>query len=154
MATRADSAAHVGVNLTIDVQDASTGELLHRDELHNLVTLAGRNLVRDLLNEATDGGLTHLGVGSGDVAVAASDTALVAELLRDLFTKRTPGDGALTLTYFLGSTAANGSTLQEAGLFTAATAGTLFARAVHEPIAKSASITVTYTWQVTITAIT
>lgn len=144
----------MGVNLTIGVQDATTGEALEVHELHNLVTNAGLDLLRDLLNEATDQGLTHLGVGSGSTAAAPADTALQAELLRDTFTKRTnTGTGAVTLTYFLGSTAANGSTLREAGLFTAVAAGTLFARAVHEPIAKTSAITVTYTWQVTFTAI-
>lgn len=153
MDARINDAGHVGVNLRIEQHDAETGELLHADELHNLVTLAGLNLVRDLLNEATDGGLTHLGIGSGANPAQSLDTALQAELLRDLFTKRASGDASLTLTYFLGSTAANGSTLREAGLFTAATAGTLFARAVHDAIAKTSSITITYTWSVTITAI-
>lgn len=142
----------VGVNLLVDVHDAATGELLEHHAEHNLVTLAGRNLVRDLLNEGTDSGLTHLAVGSGTTAAAAEDTALVAEVARDTFTKRATTDGVLTLTYFLGTASANGSTLTEAGLFNAGTAGTLFARAVHDAIAKSSSVTITYTWQITIGA--
>ncbi len=142
----------VDCNVRIDVCDAATGELLEREELHNLVTLAGRNLIRDLLNESTDSGLTHFAVGGTDTAPAAGDTQLAAEIYRDTFTKRTAVDGVLTLTYFLPSGAANGSTLREAGLLNAAAGGVLFARAVFGAIAKTASVTVTYTWSITIGA--
>jgi len=52
----------------------------------------------------------------------------------------------------LPSTAANGVTLQEAGLHTASTGGVMFARVTYAGIAKSASISVTYDWTTTIGA--
>jgi hypothetical protein len=149
---RAD-AFELGVNLTVAACDPITGDVLQVEEVHNLVTLQGRNLVRDLLNEANDNGLTHIALGTDETAAAASDTNLRAEVHRDTFTKRISSDGVLTLQYFLASSAANGSTLREAGLFNAATGGVCFARATHGGIAKSSAITVTYTWQITITAI-
>lgn len=142
----------VNCNVTVDVRDAATGELLERHDEHNLVTLAGCNLIRDLLNETTDSGITHLAVGGQDTAVAASDTQLAGEILRGALTKRSTNDGQLTLQYFLSSTSANGSSIKEAGLFNSGTAGTLFARVVHDTIAKTSSVTITYTWVISIAA--
>lgn len=141
------------VNVTIEVHDTNTGELLHQEQQHNLVTLVGRNLIRDFLNGTpATGTISHFAVGTSATAPTANDTTLGAEVLRDVVTKRTPDAGKLTLQYYLASTAANGNTLQEAGLFNAASGGTLIARVTYQPITKTASITVTLTWDVVISA--
>lgn len=145
--------SEIGVNVTIAVQDAKTGKLIELHEDHNLVTNVGLNLVRDFLAAGAPQGLGYLAVGAGNNPATPGDTALQAEVQRDHFTKIATTQSVLTLTYFLGSAAGNGSTLQEAGLFNAATAGTLFARAVHDAIAKTAGITITYTWQITMGAV-
>ena len=139
-------------NVTIEVRNAASGRLLRTMRRHNLVTLAGRNLVRDLINGLPAGGVTHFAVGSGTAAPTANDTALAAEVFRDAVTKRTPDVGKLTVQYYLPSTAANGYSLAEAGLFTAAMGGTLIARVNYQPIAKTACLTVTYTWDISINA--
>ncbi len=152
MTNRRDT-TEIGVILVVDVRDAATGEILETHEEHNLVTLAGRNLVRDLLNEASDTGLNYFAIGTGTAAAAEGDVALGAEVVRDVFTQRSAADGVLTIAYFLSSATANGSDLTEAGLFTLSTAGTMFARAVHPAITKTSSVTVTYTWAITIGAV-
>lgn len=150
---RGSEAIGLPVNVTIEVHDAATGELLRREQKHNLVTLVGRNLIRDFLNGTPATGTTsHFAVGTGSVAPTANDTTLGAEVLRDVVTKRTPDSGKLSVQYYLASTAANGSTLQEAGLFNAASGGTLIARVTYQAIAKTASITVTFTWDININA--
>lgn len=143
----------IPVNVTIEIHDAITGRLLRREKQHNLVVLAGRNLVRDAINGA--GGsytLTHFAVGTGTAAPASTDTALGAEVWRDVVTKRTPDAGKLTIHYYLSSTAANGNALTEAGLFNAASGGTMFARVKYSAINKTASISVTYAWEININA--
>jgi len=150
---RTNDAIQLTANVTIEVCDAASGRLLRREQRHNLVTLAGRNLVRDLFNGLSPAGaITHFAVGTGTATPTANDTALVAEVFRDAVTKRTPDVGKLTLQYYLPSTAANGYALAEAGLFTAATGGTLVARVVFQAINKNASLSVTYTWDLTISA--
>lgn len=143
----------IPANVLIEVHDAKTGALLRSEERHNLFVLTGRNLIRDALN-GTSGTFTisHLGVGTGTTAAASTDTTLGSQVQRDAVTKRTAGSGSLTIQYYLASSAANGSTLTEAGLFNASSGGTMFARVVHTAIAKTASITVTYTWTITISA--
>jgi hypothetical protein len=137
--------------VTITARD-SFGRVVSRQCFNNLVTLAGRNLVRDLLRGESTLELSHFAVGTGTAAAAATDTALGAEVHRDLITQTTVADGQLTERFYLPSTAANGSTLTEAGLFTAASGGTLYARVTHAGIAKTSSIAVSYDWVITIGA--
>lgn len=148
------------VNLRLDVRSATDGRLLARHETHNLVTTAGRNLIRDLLHWASaaddprPSGLTYFAVGTGSTAPAAGDVQLGAEVARDVFTQRTKATGQLEIKFYLASTQANGSTLREAGLFgngatAAANSGSLYARALHDAIAKTSAIAITYTWTLT-----
>lgn len=118
---------------------------------HNLVVLAGRNLVRDLLKNEAPAGLTHFALGSGSTAVADGNTALVTEVLRDSITQYTAGSSTLLLKYYLSTTMLNGTTIREAGLFNAASGPTMFARYVlATPIVKDNTIAVTFLWLVTI----
>lgn len=143
----------LGVNVVAEVRDAETGELLAEQAVHNLVVNAGLNLIRDLLDGDAPAGLTHFAVGTGATAVAASQTALVTETFRAAVTQRTSDAQQLIVKYFLPSGSANGGTLAEVGLFNAASTGTMFARAVlATTIAKTSSITVTFTWTVALSA--
>ncbi len=140
-------------NVTIELRDAASGRLLRRMRRHNLVTLVARNAIRDLLNGvSTPATITHFAVGTGATAPAATDAALQTEVFRDMVTKRTPDAGKLSLQYYLPSTAANGYSLTEAGLLTAASGGLLVARVTYQPIAKTASLQVIYNWDLLINA--
>jgi hypothetical protein len=141
------------VNLAVEVHDAATGELLHREALHNMVVDAGLNLIRDLLDGDAPAGLTYMAVGTGSTAAAAGDTTLGTEVFRGAVSQRVSTAKTLTVKWFVGSTQANGSTLTEAGIFNASSGGTMFARAVlATPIAKSSAITVTLTWAINLAA--
>lgn len=138
--------ASVGDNVTIEVRDAA-GELLQRVTTHNLVVDAGLSLQAARLVPTGPAGLTHFAVGIGAAAPAASNTVMGAEKFRDVITQYIPSTKKLTVRYYLATGSANGYTLTECGLFTAASGGTLYARAVHEPIAKTNVKTVTYSWE-------
>ena len=88
-------------------------------------------------------------VGTGNRAPAAADTALEAEVYRDGITSMSAAGAELTVSHFLPGTAAVGSTLREAGLWTAASGGILFARALLDrTIAKTDKITASITWTI------
>lgn len=146
-----DESVGLNVNVTIDVKDASTGRLVERIQRHNLVTTAGRNLIRDLLNGVPAKHISHVAVGSGTAAADKGDTALKSERYRGEVTSRVPWTGQLTLQSFVNGDQGNGP-LSEAGLFNAPTGGVLFARVVFPTISKSSSLTVTFTWDITIAA--
>ena len=141
-------------NVQIDVHSAHDGRFLFGDRVHNLVVTSGRNLIRDLLSGASTDELTHFGVGTSSTAVAAGDTDLGAIIGagRDVLTDINSASGQLTVKYYLNSSTGNGSTLREAGIFNASSGGALFARAVHSAIVKTSSVTVTYSWLITISA--
>lgn len=137
--------------LVIEAKDAATGRLVSRQILSNLTVLAGRNLIRDFLNGDAVTGLTHFAVGTGTTAPVAGDTTLGAEQFRDVITTLTKDAAKLTVTYYLASGSANGNTLTEAGIFTTDVDGTMYSRALYTGIAKTASIAVTYSWDLTFT---
>ena len=137
------------VNVRVAVSDAD-GRVRAQQDAHNLVVTAGLTLLAAGLNGEAPAGLTHFAVGTSATPAAASQTALVAEVFRDTVTQRTKAIGQLTVTYYLPTDSANGHTLREAGLFTDARAGTLYARVVlASAIPKTNSQAVTFTWTLT-----
>ena len=143
-------------NVTITVHDVVTGKIIETIKKHNLVTTAGKNLVRDLLGIASGiTGLNYIAMGTDNTAVAITDTVLGAEVFRDTYTDKIYTSGNLNIKYYLDSSSANGNTLVEAGLFgddatASADSGTLFAHVIHTSIAKTSSVSVTYSWDTTI----
>jgi len=121
-----------------------------------MVVTTGRNLTRDLLGRANyAAGLNYFAIGTNNTAVNASDITLGTEVFRGEFTTITYAAGQLNIRYYLASGDANSNTLVEAGLFgdtasATANSGTLFARIIHPAITKTASIAVTYSWQINI----
>jgi hypothetical protein len=140
----------IRANVTVCVVDAATRRVLRVERQHNLVVTTGLNLIRDLLNGDAVAGLTYFAVGTGTTPVASTDTTLAAEVFRDAVTQTIKGTAELTVKYFLPTTQANGNTLAEAGLFNAASVGTMFARVVlAATIVKTSAIEVTFAWDLT-----
>ncbi len=140
-------------NVHVTVRDAVTGELLAEQTQRNLVVNAGLNLIRDFLDGDAPTAPTHFGYGTGTNAVAAGDTALQTQVARDTLTSKTSNAQQQVYTYYLGSATANGNTLGEAGIFTAASGGTMLCRVKLSPtIVKTASIAVTFTWTINLGA--
>lgn len=140
-------------NVTIDVRDAASGRLLERITTHNLVVDAGLSLLAARLEPDAVQGLTHFGVGTSSTAPAAGDTALGAQVHRDVITQYIPGLKKMTVRYYLSTASANGYTLRECGTFNAASGGTMYARAAHADIVKTSAKTVTYSWDYNMAAV-
>jgi hypothetical protein len=132
------------VNVCVEVLDVATGAVVSRTWRHNRVVNSGLDLLRNAL--AGDAGveLTHGAVGTGASTPAAAQAALDTEVFRDLVASKRKTAQTLTVRFVLGSQHANGVTLTEAGLFTAA--GTMYARVTPDPVAKTATQSVIYTW--------
>lgn len=118
-------------------------------EVRNIITTVGRNsIVDNLLASPTLGKPTHMGVGTSSTAAAVGDTTITGET-RVALTSKTRSTNVLTL---VGDWAAGSGTgtLQEAGVWDASSAGTLWSRAVYGAIVKGASDTLKVTWTWTI----
>ncbi len=132
-------------NVLVEIRNHRAGTV-RRQRYCNLVVTAGLNLLRDLLDQ-TQGPITHFAAGTNNTAAAAGQTALLAEVYRNVVSQRDkPANGQIVHRCFIPTTAANGSTLVEGGLFTASAGGSMFTRFTFSSIAKTNSISVTITW--------
>jgi hypothetical protein len=122
----------------------------------NVVTTAGKNSLASLLNSASAGTtlVSHMGFGTSTTAVAATDTVLGTELVGNGYARQsvarsnTSGNVIQYLATLTGITSA--TTIQEAGLFSAVTGGTLVAHQLtgSQPLNTSAD-SLQVTWQLT-----
>lgn len=126
------------------------GAVKQERHVENLITTVGRNfIVEQLLASPTAATKpTHMGVGTGNVAPALGDTTLTGEV-RVALTSKTRATNVLTL---VGDWAAGQATQAntEAGVWDAATGGSLHARATFAAINKGANDTLKITWTWTI----
>jgi hypothetical protein len=149
-----DETIALRVNVTVDVEDAATGKLLRRDRIHNLVVSAGLALIASWLAGSAPTAPSHLALGTSSTAASAGQTTLVAEAYRAALTTATVSGSVATFKYFLPASLGNGSTYAEVGIFNHASVGTMLARAVlAATIAKTSSVQVTFTWDVTLAAV-
>lgn len=136
-------------NVTIVAGDAKSG-----DEIiiigHNLVTTVGRNLVRDLMSGDSSSKVSHMAIGHGTTAPAAGDTTLEHEDSRLAITlAHSDALGSVTFTVYWAAGVGTGN-VSEAGLLTAATLGTLYARTTFANINKTAAMYLRIIWECTI----
>jgi hypothetical protein len=115
----------------------------------NLIVDVGKQYTSDLLIGDVTGSFTHMGVGSSTQSPAAGDTALVtpqgARIAIDTNGDRyRAGNNAHWDGFFNSSHGSNGTTINETGVFTALTGGTMWNRSLLSPgISKTSSNTVT-----------
>jgi len=140
------------VNVHVEVFDVATGRRVRESWHHNRVVDAGLNKLRDVLFGDAGIQITHGAVGTSDTPPAAGDAGLEAEVFRDVVAQRAKGDKALQVRFVLGSQHANGANLREAGLFLAD--GTLYARVLPAPVAKTDAQSVLFTWTLSFEAVT
>lgn len=126
-------------------------------EVPNLVTTAGKGLIASRLASASDGVVTHMAIGTGTTAAAASDTALGTEVTRQAVDTSGGTVSSNTITYartFAADdpdiTAPATTAVTEAGLFTASSSGTMLARTVFAVVNKGESDSMTISWVITI----
>jgi hypothetical protein len=132
----------------IEVHDAATGELLHSQRYTNVITNYARTqIIRSFRGNGLPITVTHIGIGTSGTAPLATDTALGNEVYRAVPTSQVDySPTELGFKLFVSASQANGSTLREIGLFDASSGGNMMARSTSfTPIAKNASITVTFT---------
>jgi hypothetical protein len=127
------------------------GRLKDQQHVTNLVVDAGENHIADQLSSSPGGSaMSHMAIGTGSTAAAFGDTALGTEVDRNALTSRTDSTNVVTYVGTWSAGDGTNSALREAGIFNAASTGTMLARAVYANIDKQAADTLTITWTVTI----
>lgn len=129
------------------------GNVKQQDE-HNLVVSTGLAYIASRMRDATATAMSHMAVGSGTTAAAAANSALGTQLARvaldstTVVTTSVTGDSVQYVATFAAGTGTGAVT--EAGIFNAATAGTMLCRTVFPVINKGALDSLVITWKVTV----
>ena len=118
-------------------------------EVDNLVVTAGKGYVASRMKDATATAMSHMAIGSGSTAAAASDTALGNELGRVSLTSTTVSGAVVTYVATFGAGTGTGA-VTEAALLNASSSGTMLCRTVFSVVNKGSADSMTITWTVTV----
>lgn len=127
------------------------GNVKDERNIKNLIVDTGLNFICDRMkNDET--AMTHMALGSGSTAAAAGDTSLGSQLgSREALDSDTVSANTITYTSSFEAGDATGS-VTEAGIFNAASGGTMLCRTVFAVVNKGADDSLSVTWTITLTA--
>lgn len=116
----------------------------------NVVVTVGKNYLALWLTQATQSSyfMGYLALGTGTNAASASDTALQTELSTRVAGTLSSSTNVWQSQATFGPGVDTGA-ITEAGIFSASTSGTMFARQVFAVVNKAAGDSLQLTWQVT-----
>lgn len=154
-------------SLSLVLTDAQSGEVRSEIYVPNLVVSAGKAFIASRMVGTASAVMSHMAIGTGSTAEAATETALVTELTGNNYSRAavTATQGTVTsgggrndnqITYSANFPANNpnapagGVVLREAGIFNAASAGTMLCRTVYPTVTKLPADALTITWTITI----
>ena len=140
------------LEITGALQISLNNEVVHQCD--NLVVTAGKNWVASRFKDGSiPDEMSHMALGSGSAAAAAGNTALGTELASSRIVLTTDGGTVsnATVQYDATWTSSHGAyAIEEAGIFNAASGGTMLARTVFAIINKGTDDTVTISWTITV----
>ncbi len=138
------------LQLTGALQISLNNEIVHQCD--NLVVTAGKNWVAGRFKDGSiPDEMSHMAIGSADTAPAAGNTALATELNRIALTTDGGTVSTNTVQYDASWTSAAAAyAIKEAGIFNAATGGTMLARTTFAVINKGTDDTVSISWTITV----
>lgn len=125
------------------------GNIKEQRDISNLVVTVGKNFIASRMVGATASVMSHMAVGSGTTAAAVGDTALGSELGRVALSSNTATDNVVTQTATFPAGTGTGA-ITEAGVFNAASAGTMLCRTVFAVVNKGVNDAMSITWTVTV----
>ena len=137
--------------LNIVLKDQN-GNVKDTREVDNLVVDAGLDYIASRMKDATATAMSHMAIGSGTTAAAAGNTDLESILgSREALDSTTVTDN--TIQYVSSFEAGDGTgAVTEAGIFNAASTGTMLCRTVFSVVNKGANDTLSITWTITLSA--
>jgi len=138
--------------VTLKMYDAD-GKLIHEQCNPNLIVTVGKSYLATWLAAASQAGkfMSYIALGTGSASPTVGDTSLQSEFSGGGYSRQ---QGTLTGSSNVWQNVAtfpagNGTgAITEAGLFSAVTSGTMFARQVFAVVNKASGNTVIITWQV------
>ena len=137
-------------NVKIDII-GDDGVVKDSREIKNLVVTAGKTFIASRMVGTSATIMSHMELGTGTTAAAAGDTALETSISASRVTLTSGTNAANVITYVASFPAGTGTgAVTEAGIFNAASAGTMLCRTVFPIVTKLPADALTITWTVTI----
>ncbi len=128
------------------------GNIKDSREINNLVVSAGLTFICSRMAGTSAGVMSHMALGSGSTAASASQTDLVS-ILGSREALDSTSASSNTITYVSSFEAGEGTgAVTEAGVFNAASSGTMLCRTVFPVVNKQADDTMSVTWTITLSA--
>lgn len=118
-------------------------------DFKNLVVTVGKAFVASRMVGTAANVMSHMALGSGTAAAVAGDTTLGTELGRVALAGSTAASNVVTYTATFPAGTATGA-VTEAGIFNAASAGTMLCRTVFSVVNKGVDDALSVTWTITI----
>lgn len=127
----------------------STGNLIKDFTVDNLVVDSGINFIINRMYSNVENPMSHMAIGDSFGTPAASETTLGSEIARVALTSTTVVGNSLVFVATFGAGVGTGL-IQEAGIFNAATSGTMLNRVSFGSVNKNSSDTIVITWTLTL----
>ena len=128
------------------------GKIKDSREINNLVVSAGLTFICSRMAGTSAGVMSHMALGSSTTAASASQTDLVS-ILGSREALDSTSASSNTITYVSSFEAGEGTgAVTEAGVFNAASSGTMLCRTVFPVVNKQADDTMSVTWTITLSA--
>ena len=136
-------------DLHIVVKDSKTGEVKVDRLEKNLVVTVGKDWIASRMVGTASNVMGYMAVGTDSTAPAVGNTTLGAEVARVAVTSATASTNTVTYVATFGAGVGTGA-LTEAGLFNAASVGTMLSRTTYSVINKGSGDEMTVTWVITV----
>jgi hypothetical protein len=128
---------------------SSSGLLKEKINVPNLVVTTGRNYIASRMTATSATAMSHMAVGTGTTGAVIANTTLETELTRRALDSQSTLTNVSTYVATYGAGIATGA-ITEAGIFNAASAGTMLCRTTFGVVTKAADDIMVITWNVTI----
>jgi hypothetical protein len=129
----------------------SDGAVKDSREIKNLVVTTGKSYIASRMKDATATAMGYMELGTGTTAAAVGDTTLQAAISGSRVTLASTTVTANAIAYVASFPAGTGTgAVTEAGIFNAASAGTMLCRTVFSVVNKGAADAMSITWTITV----
>lgn len=138
-------------NIILTTRDRYTGEILQREESHNIVVDTGLNLAVHRIFDTGYNLPNVIAIGEGTTTETAGDTALESEVTRETATVTFPANNQVQLEHEFTFASGESYDITEVGIVDSLTVSgsTLFNREVQSAKAVNSDISLTVTITVT-----
>ena len=135
--------------LSVVVRDETTGLIKQSFKVPNLVVTVGKNYIASRMVGTAATVMSHMAIGTGTTTPVVGNTALVTEGGRVALSSFTASTNTVTASATFPAGTGTGA-IAEAGIFNAASAGTLLCRTTFPVVNKEAGDSIAITWVVTV----